>query len=150
MTLTATETTVHEFLAERGTLWPPTAIEIAEHTGYPISTVYVALKGVGAQRTKRGKNQFGYVLPDESGIDFPSVEKSLGTVDNKPWKEVAESTMQVVAEAALLDNLTAKDYADGFESLGYRFLELSAHANAVQDRADWKIVLGFEIDTEKE
>ena len=147
---TMNEQTVHNFLEARGSLWPPTATEIAEETGIALSTVYVALKSIHAERTKRGKNQFGYVLPDPVEVEFRSVEDSLGTINGRPWRHIAETTMKVVAETALTDSISAGDYAEGFESLGYRFLELAAHAAAVQDRPDWKIVLGFSPDTTKE
>ncbi len=148
-TLTPTEQTIHEFLKNRGELWPHTALEISEQTGYPLSTVYAALRGLHAVRTKRGKNQFGYLLPDEQPVEFPSVDETPGFLDGKPWREVAQSTMRVVTEAALIPDISAQDYAEGFEALGRRFLELAAHAAAVQDRPDWRIVLGFETDTEK-
>ena len=147
---TMNEQTVHNLLDMRGNLWPPTATEIAEETGLPLSSVYVALKGIHAERTKRGKNQFGYVLPDPVDVEFSSVEESLGTVNGRPWKHIAETTMKVVAETALTDNISPEEYAEGFQSLGYRFLELAAHAHAVHDRPDWKIVLGFDTDTTKE
>ena len=147
---TMNEQTVHNFLEARGNLWPPTATEIAEETGIALSTVYVALKSIHAERTKRGKNQFGYVLPDPVEVEFPSVEQSLGIVNGRSWRHIAETTMKVVAEATLTDNISAGEYAEGFESLGYRFLELAAHAAALQDRPDWKIVLGFSPDTTKE
>lgn len=146
---TTTETTIETFLAERGSLWPATAVEIAENTGYPLSTVYVALKALQASRTRRDKNQFGYVLPDKKDVEFTSVEETLGRVNGKAWNAVASSTMHTVAEAHLTENLTAAEYAEGFEALGYRFLELAAHAEAVKDRPDWRIVLGFDTDTEK-
>ncbi len=148
-TYTPTEQTIHEFLKDRGEVWPLTALEISEQTGYPLSTVYAALRGLRAVRTKRGKNQFGYVLPDEAPITFPSVHESLGKISGKTWREVAQSTMRVVTEAALVPDISAQDYAEGFEALGRRFLELAAHAGAAQDRPDWRIVLGFETDTEK-
>ena len=70
---TMNEQTVHNFLEARGNLWPPTATEIAEETGIALSTVYVALKSIHAERTKRGKNQFGYVLPDPVEVEFPAM-----------------------------------------------------------------------------
>ena len=73
----------------------------------------------------------------------------LGKISGKTWREVAQSTMRVVTEAALVPDISAQDYAEGFEALGRRFLELAAHAGAAQDRPDWRIVLGFETDTEK-
>lgn len=148
--MTDTEMTVREFLASKGDLWPPSAMEISEHTGYPLSTVYVALKGIKAERIKRGKNSFGYTLPDEHVVDFLSVRETLGKINGKTWQAVALSTMKVVSEASIADGLTAKDYAEGFESLGHRFLELAAHADTVKDRPDWKIVLGIAPDTEQE
>ena len=48
---TMNEQTVHNFLEARGNLWPPTATEIAEETGIALSTVYVALKSIHAERT---------------------------------------------------------------------------------------------------
>lgn len=150
MSTTTTEETVKNFLAARGDLWPPTANEIAEDTDIPLSTVYVALKGIGAQRSKRGKNQFGYVLPDPSLIDFLSVERSLGMIGGRTWADTAQRALSTARDARFADHLTAENYADGFENFGQRFLELAAHARAVQDRPDWKIVLGLTPDTEKE
>lgn len=150
MTLTPAEETIKSYLSAHGSYWPPTVVQIAENTGYPISTIYVALKALRASRVKLDKNKFGYVLPEERSVEFSSVDVSLGYIDGKPWRSVAKSTMRVVAEASVNTDITAKEYAEGFEALGYRFLELAAHADAVQDRADWKIVLGFNPDTEKE
>lgn len=150
MTLTPTEETVKAYLDSQGTHAAPTAMEISEHTGYPISTVYVALKAIGAIRTKRGKNQFGYVLPDAPDVEFLSVTEHLGTVDGRPWRAVAQTTLRVAAEASIVDTLTAEEYAEGFTNLGRRFLELAAHAAAVKDSPEWKITLGFTPDTEKE
>ena len=144
------EETIRNFLAAQGVERPPTATEIARETGIALSTVYVVLKSIHAIRTKRDKNQFGYVLPAPAEVEFSSVEESLGTINSRPWRHVAETTMKVVAETPLTDSISAEEYAKGFESLGYRFLELAAHAAAVQDRPDWKIVLGFAPDTTKE
>src|SRR5690606_38861854 len=120
---TMTEQTVRQYLEEQADLWPPTAMEIAEHTGIPISSLYVALKGIGATRTRIDRNQFGYVLPDDKPLDFPSVETTLGTVGGKSWADSAESAIKTVSGAALLQHITAAEYAEGFESIGYRFLE---------------------------
>lgn len=150
MTQTPTEQTVSAFLSTRDRIWPPTAMEIAEKTGFPLSTVYVALKSLRADRVKRDKNQFGYVMPEAEPVDFPSVTEALGTVDGHPWARTAEHTLRVTADASISEDLTAAQYAEGFKSLGLRFLELAAHAAAVEDRPDWKIVLGISPDTEKE
>ena len=131
--------------------WPRTAFEISEKTGYPLSTVYVALKSIRAERVKTGKNQFGYVARDTSDTEtFESVRVTLGTIDARAWKDVAESTIRALRAVEVTGAIDAADYAEGFEAAGKRFLELAAHAREVQDRPDWKIVLGFDIDTEQE
>lgn len=150
MTLTTNEATVHEYLERRGSLWPPTALEISEDTGIALSTVYTAIKTLGAERSKRGKNQFGYVLPDKPTLDFLSVNDTLGFIGGKPWAEAARRALHTASQAYLADHITAEQYAEGFENFGQRFLELAAHARAVQDRPDWKIALGMTPDTDKE
>lgn len=146
MTETVAESTIRGYLDSIGA--SATVAEIAENTGYSPSAVYIALKAIRARRVKKGKNSFGYVTP--SPEDLPIAPEALGTLDGKPWAHVAKMTLRVVNEAHITDSITPKEYAEGFEALGHRLLELAAHAAAVQDRPDWQIVLGFKQDTEQE
>lgn len=147
--MSTTDETIREAVAQQGTLWPLSALELAEKTGYSLATVYSSLRALRAVRVRRGRNQFGYSLPEDTPADFTSVEENLGIIDGKPWAIVAKTTMHVVRDAAMTKGITAEEYADGFKALGNRFLELAAHAEAVRDDPAWKIKLGITADTEK-
>ena len=146
MARSTNDQTVQAYLSDTEEL--PTAAEIAESTGISLSGVYAALGRLNAERVHVAKNTFGYRMPD--ALDFDSVTEHLGVVQGKSWHETARKTMRIVAEASVTEHLTPEQYADGFEHVGNRFLELAAHARAAQDRPDWKIILGFTPDTEKD
>lgn len=55
----------------------PTAIELSETLKLPLSTTYRALNGIGAERQKTGKRQFGYFLPELPIPEKTDNEKAL-------------------------------------------------------------------------
>lgn len=55
----------------------PTAIELSETLKLPLSTTYRALNGIGAERQKIGKRQFGYFLPELPIPERTDNEKAL-------------------------------------------------------------------------
>lgn len=144
--MTLTEAAVKAYLEEQDA--PVACATIAQDTGYSLSAVYSALRVIGAGRVRLGRNQFGYIL--NTAEEFESVTNTLGQVQGRSWFDTALHAMRTIQRASLTSQLSAEQYADGFTSVGNLFLELAAHAAAVQDRPDWKIVLGFETDTEKE
>ena len=72
--LTRNENRVMEYLK---THHLPTSAELSEKLKLPLSTVYRALNGIGAERQKTGKRQFGYFLPNLPIPEKTDNEKAL-------------------------------------------------------------------------
>lgn len=127
-----------ELLAEK----PRTAQQVADALGVSLSTAYVALREAGAKRTSSPHGYLYHPPTDRTEI------ANVGTVDGKTWNHAAREALNSFAEARLDPRYTAENYADGFEEMGKKLIELAAHARAVQDRPDWREVLGIELKPE--
>jgi hypothetical protein len=117
---------------------------LADFTGYSKRTIYSALDVLKAIRHHVGRNSYAYSLP----TDVPEPIEDLGRIEGKSWRHVAHQVISVAGGIPLSGNVTATQYAEGFETLAERFNLLAEHARAVENRPDWKIVLGLVADTE--
>jgi len=126
---------------------PKTVEVLALKSGYSIATVYAVIAVLGARRVRIGKNHYGYLSAPPPTI--PEVEiDQLGLIDGAKWKDVAYATITKIGKANFADHLTPEVYAQGFAQMGRKLIELATHAEAVQDRPDWRIVLGFDTPTD--
>lgn len=115
--------------------------QLVEQTGLSRATIYNGLSILRAIRHHVGKNQYAYTLNEET--EKEPIEEP-GTIGELSWAEYTTRALNYVKKIHLKGNPTAESYAEGFQQIADSFQLIADHVKEVQERPDWRLVLGLD------